>query len=252
VNTESWLGGRSTPAELAGYLVNFCWRIALAASLLATPALGQTIAPCKVIDPELQWTYTGGCKDGLAEGYGEATGIASYRGEFKAGRKHGKGVKSWFMGERYEGDFVEDRREGTGMYVWGRFSGWSGQRYTGGYLNDQRHGYGVYEWPNGDRYAGPWVNDRFIGVPTKGMFARARTEAELAVAVGRVGAKICRQMEGGIGNRDIVRGTVLDVASENISIRIDDPGKIDHVIGGRPVTKGTVISDPLKFWVPCI
>lgn len=217
------------------------------AAVAAVPA-----AVCAVLDPELQGSYSGGCKDGLAEGHGEARGDATYRGDFKAGRKHGKGIKTWRNGDRYEGDFIEDRREGTGMYAWGRGSAWAGQRYTGGYLNDRRHGYGVYEWPNGERYAGPWENDRSTGTPTKGMFARARSEVELAAAVGRVGAKVCREMEVGIGNRDIVRGTVTAVAGESISVRIDDPGKLDHLIGGTPITKGTVVSDPLKFWLPCI
>lgn len=219
--------------------------------LLVTPALGQVSTQCKIFDVELQGIYSGGCKDGLAEGHGVARGSATYRGEFKAGRKHGKGVKVWPNGDRYEGDFVADRKEGTGMYEWGRESAWAGQRYTGGYVNDRRHGYGVYEWPNGERYAGAWDNDRLTGKPTKGMFARARSEMELAAAVGRVGAKVCRQLEVGVGNRDIVRGTVTAVAGEHIDVQIDDPGKFDHVLSGRPITKGAVLTGPLNVWVPC-
>ena len=139
---------------------------------------------CRVLDPELQGSYVGACRDGLADGYGEVRGITQYRGEFKVGRPHGKGVKTWFGGDRYEGDFVEGRKEGTGMYAWGWRSASSGQRYTGGFTNDRRHGYGVYEWPNGDRYAGPFENDRFTGAPTKGMVARSRTDAERAISVG--------------------------------------------------------------------
>ena len=228
------------------------WRsVLLSAIVMVTPALGQSLTVCRVLDTELQGSYSGGCKDGLAEGHGVARGSATYRGEFKAGRKHGKGVKVWPNGDRYEGDFVADRKEGTGMYEWGRESAWAGQRYTGGYVNDRRHGYGVYEWPNGERYAGPWDNDRLTGKPTKDMFARARSEMELAAAVGRVGAKVCRQLEVGVGNRDIVRGTVTAVAGEHIDVQIDYPGKFDHVVAGRPIVKGTVLTEPLNLWVPC-
>ena len=216
---------------------------------VAVPAHAQS--SCKVSDPELQWIYSGGCKDGLAEGPGEARGTAHYRGEFRAGRKHGKGVKTWLSGDRYEGDFVDDRREGTGMYTWGRFSAWSGQRYTGGYLADRRHGYGVYEWPDGDRYVGAFEHDRIVGAPTKGMIARSRAQAERAAAVGRVGAKVCREMEVGVGSRETLRGVVTGVDAERITVRIEDPGVLDHTIDGHVVRKGSVVVDLLKSWLPC-
>ena len=82
----------------------------------ASSVIAQT---CKVLDPELQRTYSGPCVDGLAEGEGIATGTAEYRGAFKAGRKHGKGVKSWPNGDRYEGEFVADAKDGYGVYEWG-------------------------------------------------------------------------------------------------------------------------------------
>lgn len=203
-------------------------------------------------DPELQGTYAGACKDGWAEGTGEARGAAHYRGEFRAGRMHGKGVKTWPSGDRYEGELIEDRKQGTGMYTWGPRSQWAGQRYTGGYLNDRRHGYGVYEWPNGEKYAGPWENDRITGALTKGMIARSRTHAERAAAVGRVGAQVCRELEVGVATRDVVRGTVTALTGELISVRIADPGKLDHMIGDAAVRKDAIVSDALKFWTPCL
>lgn len=219
---------------------------------LCVTGISAAQAQCRVHDPELQWTYEGGCKDGWAEGYGEARGTARYRGEFKGGRKHGKGVKTWINGDRYEGEFVEDWREGTGMYTWGRFSGHSRQRYTGGYLHDQRHGYGVYEWPNGDRYAGPWENDRITGAPTAGMVARSRTDAEHAMAVGRVGARVCRQVEIGVANREIIRGIVTSVEGDRIGVRIVDQGKYDHALGGVAVQKDAIVTDLMNAWLPCV
>ena len=177
--------------------------------------------------------------------------MADRIGYFVNDKAHGKGVYYFANADRYEGDFVEDRKEGTGTYVWGPRSPWAGQRYSGGYLKDLRNGQGVYEWPNGDRYAGTWVNDRIAGAPTRGMIARGRMYAELAAVVGREGAKVCRELEVGVGTRDIVRGTVTAVDGESISVRIDDPGKFDHMIGDRAVRKGAIITELLKFWMPC-
>lgn len=216
------------------------------------PVMGQAPAKCAVHDRELQGSYSGGCKDGLAEGYGEAAGAAQYKGGFKAGRKHGKGVKTWPSGDHYEGDFIEDRKEGSGTYTWGRRSVWAGEKYSGDYRNDRRHGHGVYEWPGGDRYAGPWENDVIIGKATPKMIARARDLAEHAAAVGKRGAKVCRELPVGIAIRDRVRGTVTAVEDDRIAVQIDDAGRFQHVIGDVPVTKGGTLWDAMQFWTPCI
>jgi hypothetical protein len=232
---------------------DYVFRIIITAALLLAHALtAASETPCKVFDPELQRSYTGDCRNGLAEGYGEARGAAHYRGEFRAGRKHGKGVKTWpATGDRYEGEFVEDRKEGTGIYTWGRRSPWAGQKYVGGFLNDRRHGYGVLEWPNGERYEGPWEGDAIVGPLSGEMIARARTAAEHAVVVGRRGTRVCRQMEIGIGVREWVRGTVMGVEGERVSVRIDEPGRFEHRIGDEVLEKGGTVSDSIYSWTPC-
>lgn len=205
-----------------------------------------------MLDPELQGSYVGACVNGYAEGSGEARGQAHYRGEFRAGRKHGTGMKSWpSSGDRYEGDFVDDRKHGAGRYVWGPRSASAGQRYSGDYVNDRRHGHGVYEWPSGDRYVGGWDNDAITGAPTKGMLLRARAQAERAAATGKIGAKVCRELRVGVATEDLVRGTVLAREGDHIRVRIDYPGKFEHVIAQQAIVKGAVLSDPMTFWIPC-
>jgi hypothetical protein len=226
--------------------------VSCAAVLLASGASAQPSLSCKVLDPELQGIYAGGCKDGLAEGAGEARGTAHYRGEFRSGRKHGRGVKSWpSSGDRYEGDFVDDRKQGKGTYVWGARSLFAGEKYSGEWVNDRRHGHGTYEWPNGDRYEGAWMNDRVAGPPTEAMLARARVQAERAAAVGRIGARVCRELTVGIATRDVVRGTVTAAQGGRIRVRIEHPGRFEHVIGEKRIAKGDVITDALRSWVPC-
>ena len=127
---------------------------------------------CQVVDPELKEFYYGPCQDGFAHGEGQARGTASYRGEFKAGRKHGKGLKIWPNGDSYSGDFVEDRKHGRGTYSWGRGRN-EGERYVGDYRDDRRDGQGTYRWPNGDVYEGPWAADRMTNENAPVLRARA-------------------------------------------------------------------------------
>src|SRR5512139_2318889 len=154
--TDKWGQGRII------WLINISALTPFLLLLLALPAAAQE---CKVLDPELQGAYAGPCKDGLAEGVGQAKGAAEYRGEFRAGRKHGKGVKTWPNGDRYEGEFAEDHREGRGKYTWGR-GPWEGESYEGGYLADKRHGEGTYRFSSGDVYRGLWAEDRIAGNAT--------------------------------------------------------------------------------------
>src|SRR3989338_9918171 len=88
--------------------------LAFAVALLSGCALsGGAQQSCKIFDPDLaQGVYSGSCKGGLADGYGEVTGAGSYRGDFRAGKKHGKGIKVMPNGDRYAGDFSDDYRHG--------------------------------------------------------------------------------------------------------------------------------------------
>jgi MORN repeat len=210
---------------------------------LFLPLEGKT-QTCKVLDPELQESYSGPCVNGLAEGDGRASGGAEYVGGFEAGRKHGFGVKTWPNGDRYEGEWAGDHREGYGSYQWGR-GAWQGERYDGEYVADRRHGYGIYWWPSGDVYSGPWQADVPIGPGTEMMHARAKHDAELRAAVAKNGQKVCREMPVGIGGREWIRGVVVDIEGEHVGVRIDEPGKQ----GNFP--RGEVVWDLARSWTPC-
>jgi hypothetical protein len=209
--------------------------------LFAAAAQAQ---PCRVLDPELQSSYSGPCVNGLAEGKGVARGTASYEGDFKAGRKHGHGVKTWPNGDRYEGDFVEDRKEGYGTYTWGR-GPWQGESYQGAYRGDKRNGLGVYRWPSGDVYSGPWENDAFTGESTGMMRARGTFEREAQAAVAKVGTKVCRELDVGIGGREWLRGVVVETKGGEVGVRVDDPGSHGQA------RKGEVLWGSATSWVPC-
>ena len=44
---------------------------------------------------------------------------------------------------------------GQGTYYYA-----SGERYEGGWKNDKKEGYGVFYWSNGDRYEGEWKDGK--------------------------------------------------------------------------------------------
>ncbi|KAL1290560.1 hypothetical protein HN51_059052 [Arachis hypogaea] len=86
-----------------------------------------------------------------------------YEGEFSGGvggrKSNGFGVYHYFVGGRYEGEWVDGRYEGFGVEGWAR-----GSRYKGQYRHGLRHGFGVYRFYAGDSYAGEWCNGQSHGI----------------------------------------------------------------------------------------
>ena len=83
-----------------------------------------------------------------------------YIGECLNGLAHGKG-KKYYKNDtiKYEGDFVNGKKEGNGKYIYE-----SGSYYIGQFLNDLKHGKGKEYYKNGTiRYEGDFVNDKAEG-----------------------------------------------------------------------------------------
>jgi hypothetical protein len=164
--------------------------------------------------------------------------------------KHGQGVKTWANGDRYEGAFSEDRKEGLGRYSWGR-GPWAGESYEGPYVNDRRHGEGVYRWPTGDVYKGPWVEDAIAGYATPMMLAQRKHAEEAKRAVAQEGLKVCREMPIGIALGEWIRGTVVGLKGEEVGVRLEDAGSSRHVLAGVELQAGDIVWDTPKAWIPC-
>ena len=78
---------------------------------ITTTALSQS---CDVYVDSLKGQYTGGCKDGEANGNGTAKGTDSYTGNFKNGYPDGEGKYTWKNGSTYEGSWKNGLFEGVG------------------------------------------------------------------------------------------------------------------------------------------
>jgi len=82
-----------------------------------TTANSNRNQPCKVLKKELQGTYTGDCKKGLANGNGKAVGTDTYQGHFKKGLPDGVGTYTWASGAQYKGEWRKGKQNGKGSYT---------------------------------------------------------------------------------------------------------------------------------------
>jgi hypothetical protein len=44
---------------------------------------------------------------------------------------------------------------GNGVFTWP-----DGRRYEGSYVQDKKQGHGTFEWPDGKKYVGDWFDGR--------------------------------------------------------------------------------------------
>lgn len=94
----------------------------------------------------------------------------------------GKGGTERFVGEHWKGkrmgafawasksndqyavaQYVDGRRNGFGVYRWGKKSKGAGDLYVGNFANNRRDGVGVYAYESGHSYIGEWVNGKRTG-----------------------------------------------------------------------------------------
>ena len=144
------------------------------ALLAAVPDLSGPIwltaqnKPCRVWNPNPEagesLIWSGGCVDGKASGSGRLVwrgsyGESVYEGEYRDGKKNGRGSQTWAGGQIYEGEWRNGKRHGLGTMTWA-----NGQRYEGEWRDHLPNGQGICidaEVRDGDmayahRYEGSW------------------------------------------------------------------------------------------------
>jgi len=130
-------------------------------------------------------TWSGACKDGLADGAGVATwtddttpnkfegtlargqvsgsatlvyGNTTYIGTFREFEAHGQGFFKYPDGSMYEGGVDMGNYSGPGI-----FQDADRSRYEGDWVNGRREGQGRATWAVGGSYDGHWAHNRFDG-----------------------------------------------------------------------------------------
>tara|TARA_B100001057_G_scaffold153147_1_gene153279 strand:- start:1231 stop:2679 length:1449 start_codon:yes stop_codon:yes gene_type:complete len=112
--------------------------------------------------------------DKIVQEYGMGNPIIMYNSSKKVKKRYSDGT--------YEGNLINNKREGYGRFIFndgtiyeGEFSGdkingkgnmvWeNGSLYQGNYLDGKRHGFGKFKWPNGDIYEGEFKDGNLDGI----------------------------------------------------------------------------------------
>ncbi len=107
------------------------------------------------------FSYNGFFENGLKHGHGtlKYTSKANpfeYTGDFISGKRHGRGRMVFGSGDIFEGQFVDNQMEGSGVYTYTTFAGKFGGpiSYDGQYHQDIKHGSGTLTWSNGNYFIG--------------------------------------------------------------------------------------------------
>ncbi|KAH3758473.1 hypothetical protein Pelo_9725 [Pelomyxa schiedti] len=91
--------------------------------------------------------------------FGDAKlGGGSYVGGWKDDVFHGRGVRIWDDGTRYEGDWVSEKENGAGTKTWAR----DGTSIAGVWKNGDIVS-GTKRWPNGDEFTGKFAVNGLCG-----------------------------------------------------------------------------------------
>ncbi|CAD8092861.1 unnamed protein product [Paramecium sonneborni] len=74
---------------------------------------------------------------------------AIYQGQVLDGKRHGKGIYTWKDGTKYEGSFENDQINGFGIMEFA-----DSRKYKGEWVNGEMEGFGQFIWPNLEEYKG--------------------------------------------------------------------------------------------------
>lgn len=109
-------------------------------------------------------TYIGDLKEGKRHGRGTLTYTTgrTYTGEWKEGKRHGQGTLTYSSGIMYTGEWKDGKRHGQGTTDVDA----KGRTYTGGWRDGFRHGRGIETLANGCAYTGEWVGGKRHGQGT--------------------------------------------------------------------------------------
>ena len=81
------------------------------------------------------------------------------------GNSNGQGTLTLAGGEKYVGEWKDDKRNGQGTNIYGKGPN-QGEKYVGEWKDDKRNGKGTYTFARGEKYVGEWKDDKRNGQGT--------------------------------------------------------------------------------------
>ncbi len=81
-----------------------------------------------------------------------------YKGKLKNSKRECEyGIMEYENGDKYEGEWKNDFKEGKGKMIYN-----NGEKYEGEWKNDLKEGKGIMYYNNGERYEGEFKNNEII------------------------------------------------------------------------------------------
>jgi len=114
-----------------------------------TPEKGSNLPICPGSYRSYSWTNCFGT-------YTDAIG-SEYVGEWKDGKKHGKGTHTYADGSWYVGEWKDNKKHGQGIY---RYA--IGSKYVGEWKDNKKHGQGSFNPWDGKIQEGKFINGKFL------------------------------------------------------------------------------------------
>jgi hypothetical protein len=109
--------------------------------------------------------YVGEFKDGKRHGKGTHKYGAGgqYEGEFRDDKRNGQGTHNYLNGNKYVGEFKDDKRHGLGSFYHLADNQWKGDKFVGNYKDDLPNGHGTYIRISGEIHEGEYKNNKLNG-----------------------------------------------------------------------------------------
>jgi hypothetical protein len=146
-NKEDGFGIQYFPENSAKYVGNFL--------------NGQRINYCIFEDKSKFYIYKGQTRKNFTGMYGiyynYAKGL-TYEGDWLNNRKDGIGIESYKDGSRYQGEHKNGVKHGIGTYFWD-----DGSIYEGEWKYNLMDGYGIYKFKDGSICSGFWKSNQMNG-----------------------------------------------------------------------------------------
>ena len=84
-----------------------------------------------------------------------------YIGEYRDDKRNGQGTYMFSNGAKYVGEWRDDKRHGQGTFTFP-----NGDKYVGEVRDGKEDGQGTYTYANGDKYIGEWRDNKHHGQGT--------------------------------------------------------------------------------------
>ena len=87
------------------------------------------------------------------------------------------GTINFNNGDKYIGEFKDDKRHGQGTFTWGKDTEWAGDKYVGEFKDDKKHGQGTYTFADGTKESGYFMNEEYVPTICENMGLKKGTES---------------------------------------------------------------------------